>query len=76
MKCEGCGTELPEGATRCASCGRAVTLGQKTAQGAGAVVEGTGVVAGKVARGLIGGAKGFAHGVKKGYSSSSEEKKE
>jgi hypothetical protein len=40
------------------------------------VVEGTGVVAGKVARGLIGGAKGFAHGVKKGYSSSSEEKKE
>lgn len=39
------------------------------------VAKETGVVAGKVGRGIIGGAKGFASGAKKGFKGTQEEEK-
>ncbi len=75
-KCEGCGKDLPEGARACPSCGRAVSLGQRTEAGAVHVAEKTGEVAGKVGRGLVGGMKGLASGAKKGFKGTEEEKKQ
>jgi hypothetical protein len=76
MKCEGCGADLAESAKTCSSCGRAVGLGQRAAGETTHVARETGVVAGKVGRGLVGGVKGFASGAKKGFKGSDEEKKE
>jgi hypothetical protein len=76
MKCEGCGADLAEGAKTCSACGRAVGLGQRTAGETAHVAKETGVVAGKLGRGLVGGVKGFGAGAKKGFKGSDEEKKE
>lgn len=76
MQCPGCGQELPAGANVCASCGHEVTTAQKAVAGSKAVVSETGAVAGKIGKGLVGGAKLFGSGVKKGFKGSEEEKKE
>jgi hypothetical protein len=76
MKCEGCGADLADDAKTCTACGRAVGLGHRAAGETVHVAKETGVVAGKVGRGLVGGVKGFASGAKKGYKGSDEEKKE
>jgi hypothetical protein len=76
MKCEGCGAELGEGAKTCAACGRVVGVGQRAAGETVHVAKETGVVAGKVGRGIVGGVKGFGAGAKKGFKGSDEEKKE
>ena len=76
MKCEGCGAEVAENAKTCAACGRAVGLAHRAAGETVHVAKETGVVAGKVGRGLVGGVKGFASGAKKGFKGSEEEKKE
>jgi hypothetical protein len=76
MKCEGCGADLAEGAKTCGACGRAVGLGQRAVGETAHAAKETGVVAGKVGRGLVGGVKVFGSGVKKGFKGSEEEKKE
>lgn len=76
MKCEGCGGELPAGAKSCPGCGRAVGLGQRAGSETVHVAEKTGEVAGKVGRGILGGAKGLVAGAKKGFKGSEEEKKQ
>ena len=76
MKCEGCGAELADTAKTCSACGRAVGIGHRAAGETTHVAKETGVVAGKVGRGLVGGVKGFAAGAKKGYKGSDEAKKE
>ena len=76
MKCEGCGTELPEGANHCTACGKEVSFGQRAGAGTVHAAEKTGEVAGKVGRGLVGGVKGFASGAKKGFKGSEAEKKD
>jgi len=76
MKCEGCGTELAEGAKFCQACGRTVGIGQRAGAETVRVAEKTSEVAGKVGRGLLGGAKGFVSGAKKGFKGSEEEKKQ
>ena len=75
MKCEGCGTELPEGAKTCTGCGRATTFGQRAEAGTVHAAEKTGEAAGKVGRGVVGGLKGLGSGAKKGFKGSDEEKK-
>jgi hypothetical protein len=76
MKCEGCGAELADNAKTCSGCGREVGLGHRAAGETVHVAKETGVVAGKVGKGLVGGVKGFASGAKKGFKGSDEEKKE
>ncbi len=76
MKCEGCGAELAEGAKTCAACGRETSSSQRAGSATMHVAKETGVVAGKVGHGLVGGLKGLASGAKKGYKGSEEEKKE
>lgn len=75
MKCEGCGADLPEMAKSCPGCGRAVGLGQRAGAETVHVAERSGEVAGKIGRGILGGAKGLASGAKKGLKGSDEEKK-
>lgn len=74
MKCDGCGAELPDGAKHCTACGREVGLGQRAGAETARVAKETGVVAGKVGRGLVGGVKGFASGAKKGFKGEKDEK--
>ncbi len=76
MKCEGCGADLADTAKACGACGREVGLGHRAAGETAHVAKETGVAAGKVGRGLVGGVKGFAAGAKKGFKGSDEEKKE
>ncbi len=76
MKCNGCGAELAEDAKTCTACGKELSLGQKTAEGSLHVAKETGVVAGKIGKGLWGGAKAVGAGAKKGFKGSEEEKKE
>jgi len=76
MKCEGCGAEMADTAKACSACGREVGLGHRAAGETVHAAKETGVVAGKVGRGLVGGVKGFAAGAKKGYKGSDEEKKD
>lgn len=76
MKCEGCGADLAENATACSACGRAVGLGRRAAGETVHVAKETGVVAGKVGRGIVGGLKGLGSGAKKGFRGLDEEKKE
>lgn len=76
MKCEGCGADLAEGAKACASCGRPASFGQRAGAESMHVAKETGVLAGKVGRGIVGGVKGFGSGAKKGFKGSEEEKKE
>jgi len=76
MKCEGCGAELPSGARSCPACGRNVGFGQRAEAESVHVAEKTGEVAGKVGRGIVGGAKGLVAGAKKGFKGSDEEKKQ
>ena len=76
MKCEGCGAELQAGATSCSACGRAVGFGQRAGDETKHIAKETGVVAGKLGRGIVGGVKGFGAGAKKGFKGSEEEKKE
>lgn len=76
MKCEGCGAELVENAKTCAACGRAVGFGQRV-EGEGLhVAKETGVVAGKIGKGLFSGAKAIGAGAKKGFKGATDEKKE
>jgi hypothetical protein len=75
MKCEGCGAELAVGAKTCAACARPVGMGQRVEGETVHVAEKTGEVAGKVGRGIFGGVKGMASGVKKGWKGTEEEKK-
>lgn len=76
MPCTECRAELPEGAHACPACGREVTVGQRMVGGSQSAAKETGVVAGKIGRGVIGGAKGFASGFKKGVHGSDESKDE
>ena len=74
MKCDGCGAELAEGAKTCTGCGRTVGFGQRAEAETVHVAEKTGEVAGKVGRGIVGGAKGLVRGAKKGFKGSDDEK--
>lgn len=74
MQCAACGAELEKGAKACSKCGREVGLGQKAAEGSLAVATGTGVVAGKIGKGLWTGAKAVGAGAKKGFKGSDEKK--
>ena len=76
MKCEGCGAEMPDGAKICAACGREATFGHRAGAETVHVAKETGVVAGKLGRGLVGGVKGFASGAKKGFQGEKDEKKD
>ena len=76
MKCEGCGGELATGAKFCPGCGHAVGMGQKAAEGSMHVAEKTGEVAGKIGKGIWGGAKAVGAGAKKGFKGSEAEKKD
>jgi uncharacterized membrane protein YvbJ len=76
VKCSGCGAELPEGAVKCTACGRELGLGQKVGEGSLHVAKETGVVAGKIGKGLWSGAKAVGSGAKKGFKGSEDEKKE
>ncbi len=76
MKCAGCGVELAEGTKVCGACGREVGLGQKAADETLHVAKETGAVAGKIGKGLWGGAKAVGASAKKGFKGSEEEKKE
>lgn len=78
MNCEGCGAELADGAKFCNACGREVSLGHRVGAESTHVAKEAGVAVGKVGRGIVGGAKAFGAGAKKGFkgSSSDEEKKE
>jgi uncharacterized membrane protein YvbJ len=76
LKCEGCGADLAEGAKTCSACGREVGLGQKAAAESLHVAQETGVVAGKIGKGIWSGAKAIGSGAKKGFKGSEEEKKE
>ena len=76
MKCAGCGAEIVEGAKTCAACGRELGLGQKAAEESLHVAKETGVVAGKIGKGLWGGAKAVGASAKKGFKGSEDEKKE
>jgi hypothetical protein len=75
MKCEGCGAELAETAKTCNACGRAVGMGQRAAGETTHLAKETGVIAGKVGHGIVGGLKGLGSGAKKGFKGSDEEKK-
>lgn len=75
MKCEGCGADLVEGAKTCAACGREVGIGQRAAGETLHVAKETGVVAGKIGKGLWSGAKAVGSSAKKGFKGE-EEKKE
>lgn len=76
MKCEGCGAELADGSARCASCGREVGLGHRTAAETVHLAKETGVVAEKLGKGLWSGAKSVGASAKKGLKGSEDEKKE
>ena len=76
MKCDGCGAAVPDGAKNCPACGREMGFGQRAGAETMHVAKETGVVAGKVGRGLVGGVKGFAAGAKKGFKGEKDEKKE
>lgn len=76
MKCEGCGAELAPNAKACSACGRPTTFEQRVESETIHVAEKTGEAAGKVGRGIVGGAKAFASGAKKGFKGADEEKKE
>jgi len=76
MQCTGCRAELPEGAHVCPACGREVTVGQRMVGDSQSAARETGVVVGKLGRGVVGGAKGFASGVKKGFRGSDDSKDE
>ena len=76
MKCEGCGAEMADGARFCNACGREATLGHRAGAETVRVAKETGVVAGKVGKGLVGGVKGFASGAKKGFKGEKDEKKD
>ncbi len=76
MKCASCGTELAEGAAKCSSCGRESGFGQKVEQGTLHAAEKTGEVAGKIGKGIWGGAKAIGSGAKKGFKGSEDEKKD
>jgi uncharacterized membrane protein YvbJ len=76
MKCAGCGAEIAEGTMKCAACGRELGLGQKVGEESLHVAKETGVVAGKIGKGIWGGAKAVGAGAKKGFKGSEEEKKQ
>lgn len=76
MKCEGCGAELADEAKTCAACGRPVGMGQRAAGETVHVAKETGVVAGKIGKGLWSGAKAVGSSAKKGFKGSDEEKKD
>ena len=76
MKCEGCGTDMPDGARFCTACGHETGLGHRAGAETVRVAKETGAVAGKVGRGLVGGVKGFAAGAKKGFKGEKDEKKD
>jgi len=75
VNCEGCGAELKDGAKFCNGCGREVGLGHRAAGETEHLAKETGKIAGKLGRGLVGGAKGLAAGAKKGYQGTDEETK-
>lgn len=75
MQCPACGAEVVDGSRNCAKCGKEIPLGTRAAGGTVHVAKETGAVAGKVGRGILGGAKGFAAGAKKGFKGSEEEEK-
>ncbi len=75
MKCEGCGAELAAGARFCNACGREVGLTQRVGEESMNVARETGVVVGKVGKGIVGGVKAFGAGAKKGFKGEDEEKK-
>ncbi len=76
MKCEGCGAEMAETVKACPACGRAVGMGQHAAGETLHVAKGAGNVAGKIGKGLWGGAKAVGSSTKKGFKGEGEEKKE
>ncbi len=76
MKCASCGAELVEGAKTCGACGHEVGLGTRAAEGTVKAAEKTGEIAGKIGKGLWGGAKAVGSSAKKGFKGESEEKKE
>lgn len=76
MKCEGCGAELADTAKTCAACGRPVGTGQHAAGETLHVAKEAGSVAGKIGKGLWGGAKAVGSSAKKGFKDEGEEKKE
>jgi hypothetical protein len=53
-----------------------VTVGQRLVGDSQSAAKETGVVVGKLGRGVVGGAKGFASGVKKGFRGSDDSKDE
>ena len=75
MKCPACGAEVVDGSRTCSACGKELSLGTRAAGETVHVAKETGVVAGKVGRGILGGAKGLASGAKKGFKGSPEEEK-
>ncbi|MCI4320166.1 MAG: hypothetical protein L3K23_08575 [Thermoplasmata archaeon] len=76
MKCEGCGADLLEGAKACTACGREVGLGHRAAEETLHVAKETGVVAGRLGRGLMTGVQEIGAGAKKGFKHKDGEKKE
>ncbi len=76
MKCPSCGAEVADGSKNCSACGTELTFGTRAVGGTTHVAKETGVVAGKLGRGLVSGAKGFASGMKKGYKGEDAEKKD
>ncbi len=76
MKCEGCGAELADTAKTCSACGRAVGMGHHAAGETLHVAKEAGNVAGKIGKGLWGGAKAVGSSAKKGLKGEDEEKKE
>ena len=76
MKCAGCGGEVAESMKTCPTCGREVGLGRKAAAETVHVAKEAEVVAGKIGKGLWGGAKSLGASAKKGIKGSEEEKKE
>ncbi len=65
---------MPEGTHACPKCGRATSFGQRAGAETAHVAEKTGEVAGKVGHGIVGGVKGLASGVKKGFKGEEEKK--
>lgn len=76
MKCPACGAEVPEGAKTCAKCGKELSLGDRAVSGTEQIAKDTGVVAGKIGRAGVLGAKGFVSGMKKGLKGEGTEPKD
>lgn len=67
---------MEPGAKTCAKCGHELSFGNRAVGETEHLAKETGVVAGKIGRGAVAGAKGLFAGAKKGFKGDESDKKE